>query len=80
MKALTASQLKALRALETPWVAAWWGGKPHGGWPEGINARSYDVLVSRRLIHWTSKGRFDRAVSLTAEGRAILSSNSKDAT
>lgn len=74
MNRLTAPQLRTLRALEQPWESGWWGGKPHGKWPDGINSRSLDRLLTRKLVKSEYVGAFGRRFSLTDAGRASLTS------
>ncbi len=74
MKKLTAKQREALEWLaREPWVASWWGGKPHSGWPKQMPAQTYNSLSLAGLVqtmnakHWS-----DRIVSITSDGRSSL--------
>lgn len=73
---LTPAMLRSLRAFEQPWVSAWWGGKPMGRYPRGVGPKSFDALLSRKLIQSQNIGRLDRMISITDAGRrAMLSAN-----
>lgn len=70
---LTEAQRRGLEFLAiAPWSAAWWGGKPHTGWPKELNARTYDKLASLGLVGWEAKSDFHRTVKITSAGRKAL--------
>lgn len=74
MRKLTARQRAALSWLsEKPWIASWWGGKPHTGWPKQFAAQTCRSLREAGLIT-ISQGRAwsEQEVSITKAGREAL--------
>lgn len=72
---LSAPQITALAFLsKAPWVAPWWGGKPHSNWPKELNGRTVHKLVTLKFVRVMHQSRFDRAVTITETGKAALQS------
>lgn len=68
---LSEAQVRALEFLAiAPWISAWWGGKPHGGWPKEMNARTYNKLIADGLVGWVEQGNFRRKIMVTPAGRS----------
>lgn len=71
---LTPKQREALEWLSKQrWVANWWGGKPHTGWPKPMPAATYRALSAAKLVKtFQGASPFERAVIITKDGRAAL--------
>jgi hypothetical protein len=70
---LTQPQITALTFLSKgPWVAPWWGGKPHGRWPKELNSKTISKLIILRYVRVRHVGRFDRATTITEAGLKAL--------
>ena len=71
---LTAKQHEALEWLSKNgrWTDAWWGGRPHSGWPKEMSARTFDSLLRMKLIRTRMGERFERTVQITRLGQEAL--------
>jgi hypothetical protein len=73
-KKLTAKQRQALEWLsKEPWIALWWGGRPHGSWPKQLPLQTYNSLSLAKLISFKlSRFGYCRIVGITQAGRNAL--------
>jgi len=53
---MTPAQERVMRAL--PFDVTMWGGRPMGGWPDGVNVLALEALVREgRVVRVALKGR-----------------------
>jgi hypothetical protein len=70
---LTQPQITALQFLaKGPWVAPWWGGKPHITRPKELPAATLSKLVTLRYVRIMHVGRFDPVTTITEAGLKAL--------
>ena len=75
MKKLKPKQVEALKWLvanDGKWVAPWWGGRPHAGWPKQMPPQTYNALSLAKLVKTFSGSWAEKTVAITIDGRKAL--------